>query len=845
MAATENPSPSPDQLQDYRAKRSVEQTPEPAGTVSRAPGHLYVFHQHAARRLHWDLRLELNGVLLSWAVPKGPSPNPNDKRLAVHVEPHPIEYGDFEGTIPEGNYGAGAVILWDRGVWVPIGDPEEGLAKGKLLFELRGYKCKGVWTLVKLKKEEKEWLLIKERDAYAVWEETEYPAGSVLSGLTVEQLGEGADPGEPIREALERQGVPRTPVEPAAVDIMLAENRARPFSKPGWVFELKLDGYRIIAGLRDGRVTLLTRNGNDVTGSFPEIAKAIGALPFDGLVLDGELIGLDDRGRPSFQRLQQRAKITRPLEVKKASLEAPTTYFAFDLLGFEDFDLRSMPLVERKRVLRQVLPEVGAVPYVEHFEEEGEALYERVRGLRLEGVVGKKADGPYRGGRSADWVKVRADQVDDFVVVGFSAPKGSRAGFGALHLADYVDGELTYAGRVGSGFSGEELEEVREQLERHVRQDATPPCGGPVPTGGDHTWVDPELMCEVRYKEWTGEGLLRQPVFLNFRDDKPLEECVRHVSRPALDEPAELEAAEPVKREVRFSNLDKVFWPEEKYTKGDLIEFYREVAPWMLPFLRDRPVVLTRYPDGIDGKSFFQKDAPKFVPDWMRLERMWSEDSQREILYFVAENVESLLYIANMGTIPMHLWASRVATLEQPDWVVLDLDPKEAPFGDVVALARAAHELCRDVGLPAYLKTSGSSGLHVLMPLGRLCTYDQAKSMGELFARILAAEHPDIATIARRPASREGKVYVDYLQNGRGKLVVAPYSVRPLPGAPVSTPLAWDELDGDIRIEHYTIATVPGRLRSLSAHLMEPVITEVPDLPAVLEGLGTRFAESS
>ena len=841
MAATDNPSP--DQLQDYRAKRSVEQTPEPVGTVSRAPGHLYVFHQHAARRLHWDLRLELNGVLLSWAVPKGPSPNPDDKRLAVHVEAHPIEYGDFEGSIPEGNYGAGTVIIWDRGAWVPIGDPEEGFAKGKLLFELRGYKCKGVWTLVKLKKEEKEWLLIKERDSYAVWEETEYPAGSVLSGLTVEQLGDGTDPGTSIREALERQEAPRHAVEPAAVDIMLAEARARPFTKPGWVFELKLDGYRIIAGLRQGRATLLTRNGHDVTASFPEIAKAIGALPYERLVLDGELIGLDERGRPSFQRLQQRAKITRPLEVKKASLEAPTTYFAFDLLGFEDFDLRTLPLLERKQLLQQVLPEVGAVPFVEHFDEEGEALFERVRGLRLEGVVGKRADSPYRGGRSADWLKVRADQVDDFVVVGFSAPKGSRTGFGALHLADFVDGQLTYAGRVGSGFSVEQLDEVREQLEGRTRDD--PPCRGPVPVSGGHTWVEPELMCEVRYKEWTGEGLLRQPVFLNFRDDKPLDECIRHVSRPSLDEPAELEAPEPVVREVRFSNLDKTFWPDEGYTKGDLIEYYRSVAPWMLPFLADRPVVLTRYPDGIDGKSFFQKDAPKFVPDWVRLERMWSEDSQREILYFIAENVESLLYIANMGTIPMHLWASRVATLERPDWVVLDLDPKDAPFSDVVTLARAARSLCLDVGLPSYLKTSGSSGLHVLMPLGRLCTYDQAKSLGELFARILAAEHPDIATVTRRPASREGKVYVDYLQNGRGKLVVAPYSVRPLPRAPVSTPLAWEELDDDIAIEHYTIATVPGRLRSLPAPLMEPVIGEVPDLPTVLEGLGERFAESS
>jgi bifunctional non-homologous end joining protein LigD len=352
--------------------------------------------------------------------------------------------------------------------------------------------------------------------------------------------------------------------------------------------------------------------------------------------------------------------------------------------------------------------------------------------------------------------------------------------------------------------------------------------------------VEPELMCEVRYKEWTGDGVLRQPVFLNFRDDKPLEECIRHVSRPALDEPSALEAPEPVARVVRFSNLDKVFWPDDGYTKGDLINYYREVAPWALPFLKDRPVVLTRYPDGIDGKSFFQKDAPKFVPEWMHLERMWSEESQRDILYFVADNVESLEYIANMGTIPLHLWASRAGTIERPDWVILDLDPKDAPFSDVVTLAQAAHQLCADVGLPNYVKTSGSSGLHVLIPLGRLCTYEQAKSIGELFARILAAEHPDIATITRRPSAREGKVYLDYLQNGRGKLVVAPYSVRPLPGAPVSTPLDWDEVDEGLDLAHYTIATVPRRLQRMGRRLMEPVISEVPDLAGALEELGVR-----
>ena len=840
MAATGQPS---NRLTAYRAKRTVEQTPEPAGTISRAPGRLYVFHQHAASRLHWDLRLEMDGVLVSWAVPKGPSYDPHDKRLAVHVEDHPVEYGDFEGVIPEGNYGAGAVILWDRGTWVPLGDPVEGLKQGKLLFELRGYKCRGLWTLVKIKKEVKNWLLIKERDAYATSGDHRFPPGSVWSGLTVEQLRDGVDMGAGIRERLAAEGVTRSPVDPARVEVMLAEPRSRPFTKKGWVFELKLDGYRIVAAVEGSEVLLLTRNRHDVTGNFPEVARALSSLPYSKLILDGELVCLDEDGRPSFQRLQQRAKLTRAVEIRRAAMAQPTTYFAFDFLGFEDFDLRALPLSERKELLHGVLPEVGAVPFVEDFPEQGERLFEQVRDLRLEGVVAKRAAAPYVGGRSADWLKIRADRVDDFVVVGFTEPKGSREGFGALLVADYVDGRLTCAGRVGSGFSDSDLAAVRARLDGIVRPD--PPCEGPTPPGTDYTWVEPELVCEVRFKEWTSEGLLRQPVLVRFRDDKPVEECLRQQPRAGLVEPLEVDPLEDVPREVRFSNRDKVFWPVEGYTKGDLIDYYRTVGPWMLPFLRDRPLVLTRYPDGVDGKSFFQKDAPKFVPEWIRLERMWSEDSRREISYFVADNIETLLYVANMGAIPLHLWASRVATVEQPDWLILDLDPKEAPFRDVVTLARAAHDLGEEIGISTYPKTSGSTGIHVLMPLGRLCTWDQARSLAELFARVLVAGNPDIATLTRRPSSRHGKVYLDYLQNGRGKLVAAPYCVRPLPGATVSTPLAWDEVDSGLTIAQFTMATVPPRLRDLPERLMEPVITEVPDLAAVLQNLTERMAAES
>jgi bifunctional non-homologous end joining protein LigD len=843
------PQAPADPLGRYRAKRSLDRTPEPGArpaTPAPSPGGLFVVHMHAARRLHWDLRLEMNGVLTSWAVPKGPSPNRADKRLAVHVEDHPLEYGDFEGLIPEGNYGAGAVIVWDRGRWVPLEDPEEGMQNGKLLFELHGYKLKGRWTLVKLKKGEKEWLLIKEKDGYVATDASPpLPEESVLSGLTVEELKAGKDRAAPVVKELQRLKAPRRAVTLEEAEPMLAETREQPFSKPGWLFELKLDGYRVRAGRDGDEGRLITRNGHDIAAGFPEIARALKALPFDGVVLDGELVVPDEAGRPSFQRLQNRARGGggRALDVRRAAVDTPAALYVFDLLAFEGYDLRPLPLEKRKALLQQVVPHVGPIKYVEHFAKDGETLYEHVVKLGLEGIVAKKADASYRAGRSPNWIKIRADRTDDFVVVGFTRPKGSRSGFGALDLGAYEDGKLVYAGRAGSGFTDKELKEVSAALERSVR--ATAAFSGPVP-GEGHTWVEPTLVAEVRYKEWTDEGLLRQPVFVRFRDDKPLTEVAKRDARgEKRDAEPKTPIAHPASRiphpEVKFSNLDKVFWPEERYTKGDLIEYYRAVSPWLLPYLQDRPVVLTRYPDGINGKSFFQKDAPSFVPEWMRLERIWSEDTQRDISYFVCDNVESLLYIANMASIPLHIWGSRIASLEQPDWCILDLDPKEAPFTHVVTIARAVKALCDDIGLPCFIKTSGSTGLHVLLPLGRQCTYEQARTLGGLLARVIAAELPDIATVTRQVGKRGARVYLDYVQNGHGRLLVAPFSARPLPGAPVSMPLAWSEVTQKLDIRTFTLATAPARMKKLKVDPLRDVLALKPDLVHALEQLNDRL----
>ena len=825
----------PDALSTYRQKRAPDRTPEPFGHGGSPAGNLFVIQKHAATRTHYDLRLELDGVLLSWAVPKTPSYDQADKRVAIHVEDHPVEYASFEGVIPEGNYGAGPVIVWDRGVVVWLEDPHEGLEKGKLLFELRGYKLRGRWTLVKIKKAETEWLLIKERDGLE-GPGRAVPEESILSGLTVEQLGEGISPAAGVLERLDELGAPERRVRASSVKPMLAEPRESAFTREGWVFELKYDGYRIIAGVSRGRASLLTRNGNDITQSFPEIAAALEALPFAEMVVDGEVVVHDDRGVPSFQRLQQRAQLRRAPDIARAAAETPATLYLFDCPGFGDRDLRPLPLLERKEVLRMLVPPLGPLRFSEHIPEKGEELFERVAGLGLEGVVAKKADAPYRSGRSPDWLKIRADLVDDFVVVGWTEPKGARSGFGALHLGAYEDGALVYAGRAGSGFTEQQLAAAEAAL--RDAEVATPLAKG-APKGRGHHWVPPGVVVEVRYKEWTEEGLLRHPVFLRFREDKTPEECVKRV--PAASLRLEVEAAPEPAREVTVTNAGKVFWPEDGYTKGDLVAYYEAIAPWMLPYLEDRPLVLTRFPDGIHGKSFYQKDAPDWAPAWLRTVRVWSEGSERDLDYFVCDSVESLLWVANSASIPMHVWHSRVASLERPDWCVIDLDPKEASFEDVIAVARVLHDLCDDIGLDPFVKTSGSSGLHVLIPLARTFTHEQSRILGHLLSRAVVAEAPGIATVQRVIDRREGKVYLDYLQNGHGKLIVAPFSARPKPGAPVSMPVRWDEVKPGLATLDFTMATAAARMAEMGDDPLAGVLEAEPDLMGALERLQARL----
>ena len=894
------------ELTAYRGKRDPERTPEPFGGRPTAGGRLFVVQKHAARRLHYDLRLEMDGVLKSWAVPKGPSAHPEEKRLAVQVEDHPVEYGDFEGVIPPGNYGAGSVIVWDHG-WYRSAKPEEPLAqlaRGKLEVELFGHKMRGRWTLARMSGKTKDWLLLKKADGAAVPPEAadlpeRYPQ-SVISGLTVEEMADRAGRRGALRARLDALGAPRGEVVARGQPFTLATLAERPFSDAAWIYEIKYDGVRVLAARRGERVELYGRSGQDATSRYPEVARALRALPADSFVIDGEIVALDDAGRSSFQRLQSLMGLTDPREIERMVARRPVIGVFFDCLMLEDRDLRKLPLVDRKECLRLLVPPLGTVRYGDHVAEAGEAFFDLASEQRLEGIVAKRARSLYTGTRTRDWIKIKCQRRQEFVIGGYTDPQGSRGHFGALHLGLYegppAAPRLVYVSKVGTGFDQAGLKAIWEKLRPLAR--STPPFDtGAIPTGRGHHWVEPRLVCEVRFTEWTEDGGLRHPTFIGLRDDKKPTDCRREKpesppeGEPAggperLSAPERSRASEPLPADratrstqrgprnragvgglgggaasapphseqdapvasapARFqaTNVQKIFWPAEGLTKGDLIAYYERVAPLMLPYLRDRPLVLTRFPDGIGGKSFYQKDAPEFAPAWVRTERVYSRDTERDIAYLVVDDVEMLRYVANSAAIPIHLWASRIPSLERPDWLVLDLDPKGAPFTDVVRVALSLRRILDRLDLPSYVKTSGATGLHILLPLGARYTYEQCRTFARLLAILGVEAEPDISTVARPLRARGGKVYIDFGQNGYGQTIVAPYSLRPLPGAPASCPLEWREVTPRLDPTRFTLETLPARFDKRDDPL-RPVLGEGIDLAAALERIEALHGPSA
>ncbi|MFT7623882.1 MAG: bifunctional non-homologous end joining protein LigD [Myxococcota bacterium] len=821
------PPEKPD-LTQYREKRSGDGTPEPMGEGLDTRTRVFALHKHNATRLHWDLRLEWEGVLLSWAIPRGPTHDPKIKRLAVQTEPHPLEYVDFEGVIPKGNYGAGEMILWDRGVWTPI-DEEQYTWEQKILFELQGFKVRGRFALIKTRRSggsKDEWLLIKKDDAFARpgVEDDSFDQGSIISGLTIEDLAAGSSRADAIRADLTRAAVPARTVSLSAFEPQNARRGNGPFSDPDWLFEVKYDGFRVIAEKNGSSVRLRYRSGRDATAVFPEIVQALSRQPFNHLLIDAEAVVLDGEGRPSFQRLQKRAQLKRHDLIQSATVQLPAVLYCFDLVAIEGYDLRDLPLIERKAYLRRVLPESGPLRFSDHFEEHGELMFEHVAQLGLEGIMAKRKASRYLGKRTDDWLKIKNEHTDNFLVVGYTAAETS------ICLARREGDVLRYAGRVGSGLSDEKMAE----LKRWLKGTEVPDCPvGREPGDGRwgrkdvrYIWVQPRLMVEVQFTETTDDGHLRHPVYLRLRLDESF-----------VDDPTE---SGPL-REVPYTNRDKLFWHDEGYTKGDLIDYYLAVAPWLLPLLEDRPLVLTRYPDGPDGKSFFQKDAPSYLPSWVRRQRMYSEQTKNETNYLIADCPETLGYIANMASIPLHVWSSRSVDLQHPDWCIIDLDPKEAPFAHVIQIALAVRALCEEIGLPSFIKTSGATGLHVLLPLARMCTYQQCRDLAMLIARAICRDLGDIATVERALQRRDGKVYIDTLQNGHGRLIVSAYCVRPRPGAPVSTPLLWEEVTETLEPRDYTIKNVPQRLVSLGFEPLTPILDSVPDLLGALEKLSVKL----
>jgi bifunctional non-homologous end joining protein LigD len=833
-------------LEAYRRKRDFRKTSEPSGTRAkkRARGApRFVVQKHAATRLHYDFRLEHAGVLLSWAVPKGPSLDPRERRLAVRVEDHPLDYAAFEGTIPEGEYGAGAVIVWDRGTWQPHGDPAEGLRRGKLEFELDGEKLHGRWTLVRMNADrersngaKQNWLLIKGRDEAARTggeaEIVERLPKSVGSGRTIDDVERGtrARRGASTKRIAKAAGAPswgrarvdvvegavRAPL-PKTIEPELATLVSDAPTGDEWLHEIKFDGFRILCRLDRGDVRLLTRRGNDWTSRFPSVAAAAKRLRAKEAFLDGEVVVLQPSGRSSFQDLQNSMNRGRDEDI---------AYCVFDLLHLDGFDLRGAALEARKRALETLLRGApSALRFSSHTEGAGKETFREACRLALEGIVSKRRDRPYVGGRGTDWVKVRCEQRQELVIGGFTDPQGSRVAFGALLLGVHDDeGRLRFAGKVGTGFDERTLRSVHRRLREIETLEspfANPPLGGRA--RGVH-WVKPTLLAEIEFTEWTKDGSLRHPVFLGLRDDKPAKDVVREVPRTprevgakprATARPKKSRAAdsqEVVVAGVRLTHPGRVVYPEQGITKLELAQYYQEIARWILPHVSDRPLALVRCPEGRGGQCFYQKHLRDLASDAVRSVEI-EEESGRSGAYPVVDSVAGLVSLVQMGVLEIHPWGARADDLEHPDRVIFDLDPSaDVSWERVVDGARLVHECLERLGLKSFVKTTGGKGLHVVAPLGGRSTWDELREFAREVAEIIVRSAPSLYTATMSKEKRRGRIFVDWFRNGRGATAVAAYSTRARPGAPVSTPLRWDELDHVRGSDAFTVRTLPARL---------------------------------
>jgi bifunctional non-homologous end joining protein LigD len=914
----------PTTLEEYRRKRDFNQTPEPSGDPAPRPGDersaweqlphgsRFCIQKHRATRMHFDFRLEHDGVLLSWAIPRGPSLDPAKKRLAVQTEDHPIDYGEFEGVIPSG-YGAGTVMLWDIGTfeWVKesAADFDRSRLKGDIKFRVQGTKISGEFALVHIGDRgrqyggssdgDKNWLMLKKRDASvvagfeAIDLDVSVKTGRSLAEIAVEG---GGDPRE-MRRAARARGTPAATQAvvagpgPALAPLpMLATAVERPFSRDGWLFELKYDGIRAMVSVAGDQVRISGRRGNDETGHYPEGQAIRAGIRARQAIVDGELVVLDAGGKPSFERMQQRINVTRDVDVRRVAAEHPVTFIAFDLLELDGRDLLSTELRIRKKTLRDTIVDSPNLLFAAHVERDGESLFDVARESGIEGIVGKRADSLYHPGiRSPEWVKIKSWLGQSCVIAGYTVGRGRPTNqLGALILAVLDGTRLVHCGQVGTGFDDKTLRELRDRLKplevKTCQLDVTPKTSEPA------TWVKPELVCEVRFAGWTRYGILRHPAYRTLRPDQRPEDCTRETPRkqaPA-DRPAPANAASrtpngplipdatpsgksarrrsgPAKnegtprrqdpedhaeqdialRELRtlhgnahweiagrrlpLTNLDKVLWPADGITKRDMIEYYVRMAPYMLPYLRDRPLSMQVFPDGIDGKSFWRKDKPAHAPTWIE---SWTYHGEKTKTYIVVNEVATLAWVANAGVIDLHPWHSRIDAPDDPDWAVFDLDPFEpATFQDVVDIARLVKAALDHYGMHGVAKTSGQTGLQIYVPVRRGPDYSAVRHWVEGVGRAIDQAAPGRVSWEWAVAKRTGRIRIDYTQNIINKTLAAPYSLRPAAGAPVSTPIAWEELeDPDLRPDRWTIATIAERVASVG-DLFVPALQADQDIP--------------
>jgi bifunctional non-homologous end joining protein LigD len=880
-------------LSEYRRKRDFSKTPEPAGAAAKKPhadGPSFVIQKHAATRLHYDFRLELDGVLKSWAIPKGPSLDPREKRLAVHVEDHPLDYGGFEGVIPEGQYGGGTVLLWDHGTWQPLDDdPQAALRKGSLKFTLDGEKLHGKWALVRMGgkaagDKHENWLLIKEKDEVArpgsgaaVVDENPL---SVASGRAMETIAAHADrvwdsrAGE--RPAANKTTATRKP-KPAKSKPATAEPIAPPGGRKaklpatprpqlatlvdsaphgeGWVHEIKFDGYRILARLARGKVTLISRNGLDWTERFPETAAALATLPADAAVIDGEVVALAANGHSSFAALQQALSEGETGEL---------IYYCFDLLYLGDRDLTALPLVERKATLQRLVADApkDLVRYSDHQDARGPEFFQHACSLALEGIVSKQRNAPYTPGRSRSWLKIKCGNREEFVIIGFSDPGGSRKGFGSLLLGYHDrDGTLRYAGRVGTGFDHAMLGELRKTLDRLARK--TRPVAAMPKSAAvrDVHWVEPKLVAEIGFTEWTEDGVLRHPTFIGLRADKPAREVVRETPQSLAVAGASAEAPKPAKAKpakaasrqtrhavpasrstnngvttiagITLSKQDKVLYPESGITKLDLARYYEAVADYALPHLANRPLSLVRCPEGHTGECFFQKHESAGMPASIHHVEIEEKSGTFKTLYI--KDLAGLIGLVQIGVLEIHPWGSTVKRVEQPDRLTFDLDPDVGlRWEHIVEGALAVRALLDELGLRSFLKTTGGKGMHVVVPVTPKLPWDEAKQFTKRVTEMLVAAAPERYTATLAKKARQGKIFVDYLRNGRGATAVGAFSTRARAGATVSTPIDWAELEAGTRSDAFTIRNLPDRLAKLRPDPWKDFLTTKQTITAAM-----------